>query len=205
MVSELTVAGLSLAACVFAASAAAKLRGRRAYLSFRTALGETALLSRRMLSAVAVILVAGEAVTASVLAAGTGLVTAGASGARPFAEVGLGVAVTLTGALTAGVAAVISRGARVPCACFGARTGRPIGPVHLLRNLGLLAILAVAAALNPLSNGPLAVPSAAVAASAGAILAFVFIHWEDLADLFAPVSRPEAGTYAARRPRHGSR
>lgn len=37
-------------------------------------------------------------------------------------------------------------GSRPPCACFGSRSNRPLGAVHVLRNLGLIALAAVAAA-----------------------------------------------------------
>ena len=47
--SEFSVAILILAACVFAASAAAKLHSRAAYRSFRAGLRETALMPERLL------------------------------------------------------------------------------------------------------------------------------------------------------------
>ena len=34
----------------------------------------------------------------------------------------------------------LSQGRRPPCACFGAWSAKPIGPEHLLRNLGLLVL-----------------------------------------------------------------
>lgn len=40
----------------------------------------------------------------------------------------------------------LSQGRRPPCACFGGRTARPIGPLTILRNLGFLALAAVAIA-----------------------------------------------------------
>jgi len=36
-------------------------------------------------------------------------------------------------------------GSRPPCACFGSRSTRPLGPVHVARNAGLLALAAIAA------------------------------------------------------------
>lgn len=35
-------------------------------------------------------------------------------------------------------------GSRAPCACFGSRSNRPLGRRHVARNLGLLAVAAVA-------------------------------------------------------------
>jgi hypothetical protein len=39
----------------------------------------------------------------------------------------------------------LAAGRRPPCACFGARSTRPIGPLTLLRNVGLLALAVLAA------------------------------------------------------------
>lgn len=38
------------------------------------------------------------------------------------------------------IAKRLSQGRRPPCACFGAWSAKPIGPEHLLRNLGLLLL-----------------------------------------------------------------
>jgi uncharacterized membrane protein YphA (DoxX/SURF4 family) len=38
------------------------------------------------------------------------------------------------------IAKRLSQGRRPPCACFGTWSAKPIGPEHLLRNLGLLAL-----------------------------------------------------------------
>lgn len=37
-------------------------------------------------------------------------------------------------------------GSRPPCACFGSRSNRPLGRRHLARNVGLLAVAAIALA-----------------------------------------------------------
>src|SRR4051812_5519277 len=37
----------------------------------------------------------------------------------------------------------IQDGSRPPCACFGARSTRPLGAVHVLRNIGLLTVAAI--------------------------------------------------------------
>jgi uncharacterized membrane protein YphA (DoxX/SURF4 family) len=36
-------------------------------------------------------------------------------------------------------------GSRPPCACFGSRSNRPLGPIHVLRNVILLALATTAA------------------------------------------------------------
>jgi len=61
--------------------------------------------------------------------------------ARPLAAA-LAAAALL--AFTALLVANLARGRRVPCACFGARSGRPIGAWSVVRNLGLLGLAAVA-------------------------------------------------------------
>ena len=49
-------------------------------------------------------------------------------------------------AFTSLLALRLSQGVRPPCACFGGRTPRPIGPLSIVRNVALIA-LALAAAL----------------------------------------------------------
>jgi hypothetical protein len=39
----------------------------------------------------------------------------------------------------------LAAGRRPPCACFGARSTHPIGPLTLVRNVGLLALAVLAA------------------------------------------------------------
>ena len=38
----------------------------------------------------------------------------------------------------------IRDGSRPPCSCFGSRSKRPLGAVHVLRNVGLLVLAAIA-------------------------------------------------------------
>ncbi len=202
--SELSVAILSLAACVFASSAAAKLRSRQAYQSFRAGLGETALMPERMLPTAVAALPGAEAVTAAGLAVAAGLAAAAGPGAKPAAETALTAAAVLTAVLAGGVALVMRRGTEARCACFGAGSGRPLGGVHLIRNLTLLALLVSGAAGSALGHGHPAPAGIVVAAAAGAVAALLFVRWEDLAGLFTPISSPAAAR-AVRRPGHGPR
>ena len=79
----------------------------------------------------------------------------------PFVEIGLGaallvqwqrhavawVAVALFAAFTALLGLRLAQGRRPPCACFGSLSSRPIGAVHIVRNIGLLAMGVLAATL----------------------------------------------------------
>lgn len=187
MMDDLPVAVLSLAGCVFAASAAAKLRGREAYRSFSDGLRETALAPVRLIGATAAALAGVEAaVTVGLLAAAV-LSAFGWPGASTAGELALACAGGLTVVLAAGVAAVIRRGTRARCNCFGAGSGRPLGRAHLVRNLSLLAVIAVGLVGVPLAHGRPALVAAGLAAVAGALVAQLFIRWDDLAELFAPI------------------
>ncbi len=107
-------------------------------------------------------------------------------GATTVAELALAAAALLTTVLVLGVATVVRRGTRARCACFGAASGRPLGRAHLVRNAILLAMLVCGLVIGPLSHGSAGL-GALVAAGAGALGALVFIRWDDLADLFAPL------------------
>jgi hypothetical protein len=69
---------------------------------------------------------------------------AAAGVARPWTA---GAVVALLGAFTTFLVVHLRRGDRVPCACFGAWSARPVGPWSVVRNVVLIA-LAVAAALG---------------------------------------------------------
>jgi hypothetical protein len=75
----------------------------------------------------------------------------------PWVELGLGVllvlpvvrpwpavvALVLLIAFTVVIVRRLLDGSRPPCACFGSRSNRPLGPIHVLRNLGLMALAAL--------------------------------------------------------------
>jgi Methylamine utilisation protein MauE len=202
--NEFSVAIMTLAACVFAVSAFAKLRSRSAYRSFRAGLRETALVPERLLPVIAAVLVCAEAMTAAGLTAATVLIATAASGAHVVAAVALTAAGLLTAALAAGIALVMHSGARAHCNCFGASSGRPLGRVHLIRNVTLLAVLAVGLVSTSLSDGQPAAVGAVVAAAVGAVAALLIIRWEELAELFTPIG-PAASRPTATRHSNGAR
>jgi len=55
------------------------------------------------------------------------------------------LAAGLLGAFTALLVVRLAQGRRPPCACFGSRSNRPIGPGSVARNLALIALALVAA------------------------------------------------------------
>jgi len=184
---------LILGAWVFGVSAAAKLRGQRAYRAFVAGLRESGLVPGAALPAVAAALAGSEAAIAAALAATAAVAcVAPGHGVIPYAETALALAAALTTVLAAGVGVAARRGAVARCACFGARPGRPLGRPHLVRNLILLAAIGTGLAAVPLAAGHGQPAATALAAAAGSLAALLIIRWEDLADLFTP-------TRAARR------
>jgi hypothetical protein len=196
-VADLLIAVLVLTGCVYGTSAAAKLGGRRAYRSYRAGLGEAGLVPARLLPATAAALAAGETAAAAGLAAAAVLTAVAGPGAVTVTAVSLSGAALLTAILAAGVAVVVHRGTRARCACFGAASGgsagRPLGRAHLLRNLGLLAVVAAGLAADAVTAGRPAPAGAVLAALAGAVAAVLLVRLDDLVAVFTPVSRGSAG------------
>jgi len=187
-VTELVIAVLSIAGCVYFASAAAKLRGRPAYRSFRAGLAGTGLTSRRLLPATAALLVAGEALVAAVAAVAVLLTAAGAAGAAAVTVCALGLAAVLTSILAAGIVVILHRGISARCACFGSVTSSTLGRPHLVRNLGLLALVVAALICVPYGHGQPPAGGVLVAVVAGAVTGLVLIRFDDVIALFAPMS-----------------
>ena len=184
---EFSIVVLCLAGSVFAASSAGKLSSRLAYRSFRDSLVASRLLPRRVLPAAAAAVAGSEAVVAAGLLTAAALAAAAVPGAAWLAGAALAAAVALTAVLALGVGTIVHRGTRVSCACFGAPSRQPLGRVHLARNLCLLVIACAGLAAVPLAHGRPPAAAALLAAVAGATAALLFIRWEDLAGLFAPL------------------
>jgi hypothetical protein len=198
---DFSLAVLSLAACVFAASAGAKLKSRKAYSLFRDGLAQTRLLPGQLRSAGAAVLSGTETVIAAGLIVAAALTAAGMPGAIPVAGFALASTAFLTSVLAAGIALVIRRGTRAPCPCFGTAASRPLGWTHLVRNLSLLALVCIGLAGVPPAPEHPAAASAIVAACSGALGALLFIRWDDLVELFAPI-QPFPGATPGQRADH---
>jgi methylamine utilization protein MauE len=187
--AELVFGVLITAACVYGASAAAKLRGRRAYLAFRNGLGEASLIPQRLLPVSAGILAGCEAASSASLVTGAALTAAGLPGAAMLSALALGGSVLLTAALAAGVAVVIRRGIPARCACFGAASAGTLGASHLARNMSLLALLAAGLAADQAVHGRAGPAGIGVAAVGGIATALLLIRFDDLVTVFTPVPR----------------
>jgi hypothetical protein len=187
--AELVFGVLITAACVYGASAAAKLSGRRAYLAFRNGLGETSLIPRRLLPVSAGILVGCEAASSASLVTAAVLTAAGLPGAATLSALALGGSALLTAALAAGVAMVIRRGIRARCACFGAASAGPLSASQLARNMSLFALLTAGLASDQAVHGRAVPTGIGVAAVGGIVTALLLIRFDDIVMVFTPVPR----------------
>jgi len=156
----------------------------------------------RLLPAVAVLLCAAETATAACLIIAGALAVTGAPGAAALARAALGAAAVLSAVLTGGVAAVIRRGIQARCSCFGAASSRPLGRIHLIRNLGLLTVACAGLVGALLPPGHPTMAGVLLAAGSGAAGALVFIRWEDVTDLFMPIpGQPTSARQSSREER----
>lgn len=183
--SEFVVGVCAMTACVFGASAAGKIRSRAAYRAYRAGLGANHLMPGYLLAAAAAVLTVGEALTAAWLTGCTVLLAARSGHASALlAESALAAATLLTATLTVGVTVAIRRGSAAPCPCFGVRSGRPIGPAHLLRNLLLLSALVAGLTLGPVAPRPPTPAGLVLALGTAVVAAMLIIRWEDIAEVF---------------------
>ena len=169
----LSLASQICIATLFAVAVASKVRSRTAIRSFASSI-EVFGVRRARAPAVAAAAVALEsAIVIAVLAPG-------------LAGAGLWLATATLTLLTVLVAALLRRGVRAPCRCFGA-SARPMGRVHVARN-AIAAIVAAAGALLH-GAGPSPDPTAiALGLGAGLAGAFLLMRMDDVADLFRPSS-----------------
>lgn len=163
---------------VFAVSAREKI-GRTRFRVFSSGAGPLELLARRWRKPAAAVVAAAEVAAVAAFTAGSALVLAGLGRVLLVAAF-LGSAALLT-VFTAAIGVLLLRGERAPCHCFGVRDA-PLGPVHVVRNLVLLAV-AVTGALSP-AGAYDAVP-VALAVVAAVVVALLVVRLDDLAALFS--------------------
>ncbi len=146
---------------VFLVSVLTKLRTRRAFGDFTTAVRRLGGLPPRLGTPAAVVVVAVEAGTVAMLAV-PGLDGDGRAG------------LLLAGGLLLGFAAVLvtalRRGTTVACRCFGG-SDEPVNRRHVARNAVLVACAVAGAAMTPAAGGTPVAPPAAVLCLLGASIA----------------------------------
>jgi hypothetical protein len=91
------------------------------------------------------------------------------------------LALTLLAAFTVGIATALQRQRRVPCRCFSG-SDEPVGRAHLIRNLLLMAIAAVAAIAPSPPNTSMT--ERAVYVAIGAALGLLATQWNRLVFVF---------------------
>jgi len=191
--AELVISVLAGACCVYLTSAVAKLRSRRAYLSFRMGLAETKLVQPRLLPAVAALLAGCEALVSVSTAVVIVLGVARWGDAGTAIAATLGLAIALTGALAGGIAVILRRGTQARCACFGAVSDQLLGRSQLARNSVLLAAVTTALICSRDNHGQPSVGGAVVAAMAGGVIGLLLIRLDDIVELFGPISTGNPG------------
>ncbi|GAA1739505.1 MauE/DoxX family redox-associated membrane protein [Luedemannella helvata] len=102
-----------------------------------------------------------------------------------LARAGLALAGLLLVAFTVTIAAVLRRGTRTSCRCFGG-SSTPLSGVHLVRNAVLLAVAAVGIVLGPGDLARVTVAGTTVAAVTAIVLGLLVTRLDDIVDLFRP-------------------
>lgn len=159
---------------VFLVSVLTKLRTRRAFGDFTTAVRRLGGLPSRFATPAAVVVVAVEAGTVVMLAA---------PGLDGDARAGL----LLAGGLLLGFAAVLvaalRRGTTAACRCFGG-SGEPVNRRHVARNAVLVACAVAGAAMTSAAGGtPVAPPAAALCLLGASVAVGAVVLLDDLVHL----------------------
>jgi hypothetical protein len=156
----------------FATAAGSKMRSRDALRTFSAGLLRMGIVPADLAKPLALLVALSETST-SVLLAITRTTTWGFAGA--------GLLLLL---FTAATARAVRSGVQVPCMCFG--MGEVvIAPRHLVRNMVLLFLALIGFASDVvISNRHLATGSAILSVAVGALVALMFVRWDDLTLLF---------------------
>ncbi|MFC5181212.1 MauE/DoxX family redox-associated membrane protein [Actinomadura harenae] len=157
---------------VFAVAVVGKLRSGRAFRDFAWSIRELRLVRPRRTRAVAIAAISAETATVVMLAL------------LPLA--GFLAATVLLIAFSAAIVVGLTRGARVPCQCFGS-SSTPLGGAHLLRNAILLAAALTGAAGSLTGHSARTSPAgvALTAACAAAVMVLV-LFLDEFAAFLAP-------------------
>lgn len=182
----IALAGRVLIATVFLVSASTKLRSAAAFGAFRRSTRRMAILPEPLVRPVAVLVVASE--VAIVLLVATPTPVTG--------WLGLGLAAALLAGLAAAIGSTVRRGIRTTCQCFG-HSGTPLGIVHIVRNVALVAVAGVAAVAG-LGGGRLELAGAVLAALAGVLLGALVTVLDDIRQVLRPLPVPKTSAVRQR-------
>jgi hypothetical protein len=175
-----------LVGAVFLASFVGKVAGRDAFGVFVASVRGMRVLPVRLAMPVALLAVVCEVAICLLLVLP----------ARIANTAGFVVASGLLVAFTVGIVVSLRRGVRAPCRCFGVST-TPLGPSHVVRNLGLATVSAVGAAAVLAAADPVHPGGVVVAMAAGLVLGGLVTVLDDIVDLFGSTSRQATGRSVA--------
>ncbi|KOT41660.1 hypothetical protein ADK41_09970 [Streptomyces caelestis] len=179
-----------LLAVVFLTAVMGKTRNRSAFRAFVGSVRRLNLLSPSRARAAAVMATAAEAMVPALFACALMPVGPLRVQASWFHAAALSLSLALLLAFTAVIALALVNGTQAPCRCFGAR-GSVLGVRHVIRNL-FLVFAAVGGLLGHMTAAESGAdgPGVVLAAATGAVLASVFVLFDDLVELFLPTTRP---------------
>lgn len=176
-------------AVVFLVSAVGKVRSRGAATAFAASLRDMRLMPDRVTGVVAGAVITVEFALVALMAVG-------------WLVAGFAVAAGLLSGMTAAIVAVVRRGLRASCNCFGVASA-PLGYRHVVRNAlplsAALAGLAVLVVKPDAADLPIHPAAIALCAAAGTLAALLIVRWDDLADLFLGGRAPQAQPGPARK------
>ncbi|MFJ8078415.1 MauE/DoxX family redox-associated membrane protein [Streptomyces sp. NPDC096176] len=167
---------------VFLVSSLSKVSRRGAFASFTASVSEMRLLPPALAGTVASAVVSAECAVCVLLVIP----------AAPAMTLGFLAAAGMLTTFAAAITLSLRRGGRVACRCFGAST-TPLGLLHVVRN-GVLASLAILAAVVDAPRGPVQGAGALAAVCAGVMAAGVVVKLDDLVGLFTPVRSQSFGS-----------
>jgi hypothetical protein len=158
---------------VFAVALLGKVRTATAFKEFTASVVELRLLPRNLSRLAAMAAVAVEcAIVVSLAMTST-------------VDAGFGLAIALLVVFTGGILLALRRGRRASCRCFGASATR-LGPVHVTRNVTLIAIAVGGLLTTAVTAGSPHPAGIAVALGAALVGVVLVVRLDDLAALFTP-------------------
>jgi hypothetical protein len=178
--SYLLVACRTLLLGVFVVALVGKVRRRSAYREFVGSVRALGVVPHRMSGVVAAAVTATEAAVVLLLTAPSTVLA------------GFGLTTVLLAAFTTGILLALRKGRRAPCHCFGA-SSTPLGVVHVVRNLVLIAVGVAGLLAGLVAAGQATHPEGLLLAVIAALLGLLpVLRMDDLMVLFStPTARED--------------